>query len=189
MNKTLISIVGIIIIIIAYWLISPLWRKTQLNEPIPQAPSTSPTPVTINDNIDTMDAATKEKFMKATEEMANKKMTSTDAMPSSPSQQPTIIAQAPMIARAHNVKGKALLVQTGGQKILRFENLETINGPDLRIYLSTGLNVEDAIDLGPIRATEGNVNYALPQQADTSKYKNALIWCRTFGVLFSYAQF
>ena len=188
MNKILISIVGIIIIIIAYWLISPLWRNIKLNEALPQAPVPTPTPATIKDNMDTMDAATKEKFMKATEEMANKKMTSTDAMPS-PSQQPTIIAQAPMIARAHNVKGKALLVQTGGQKILRFENLETINGPDLRIYLSTGLNVEDALDLGPIRATQGNVNYVLPDGTDTGTYKNALIWCRAFGVLFSYAQF
>ena len=189
MNKFFI-IFGIIVVIgIAYFLISPLWRNTKLNEPIPYAPtSPSPTPVTIHDNMDTMDAATKEQFMKETNEMANKKIEIADSMPASGTQEPAILAQAPMIARAHDVKGKALLVQTGNQTILRFEDLETINGPDLRIYLSAGLDVNDAIDLGPIRATQGNVNYTIPQGTDVTKYKNVLIWCRAFGVLFSYAQ-
>ncbi len=74
------------------------------------------------------------------------------------------------------------------QKIVRFENLKTINGPDLRIYLSADLGADDYVDLGEIRATEGNVNYTVPAGTDISKYKNLLIWCRAFSVLFSYAQ-
>ena len=118
--------------------------------------------------------------------MKDKAMIKADPMPPN---QPRVLGEAPMVARAHDVAGKALIVQIGDQKILRFENLKTINGPDLRIYLSAGLNAQDIVDLGSLRATEGNVNYSIPAGTDTTKYHNALIWCRAFGVLFSYAQF
>lgn len=191
--KYFVLLLGAAIVLgVAWWLISPLWRNTRLDEPIPSAPAPTiqQTPVSgaIRDNFDTMDATTREQFKKATDAVESHIMPGIDAMPPAPpSQSPAIIASAPMIARAHEVEGRALLVQAGAQKVLRFEDLKTINGPDLRIYLSSGLNVEDALDLGPIRATRGNVNYTLPEGVDTAKYRNALIWCRAFGVLFSYA--
>ena len=186
------GIVVVIVLGIGYWLISPLWRSKKLDEPLPQpSAALSNTPVAqqtpeIKDNMDTMDTKTKQDFMQQTEKMKDKAMVKTDPMPSN---QPHVLGEAPMVSRAHDVAGKALIVQVGDQKILRFENLQTINGPDLHIYLSAGLNVGDAIDLGSIRATEGNVNYTIPAGTDTAKYRNVLIWCRPFGVLFSYAQF
>lgn len=118
--------------------------------------------------------------------MKEKVMKKSDAMPVSG---PLIIGRADMIAMAHEVEGVALLVESGNETFLRFEDLKTINGPDLRIYLSSDLNADDIVDLGPIRATEGNVNYPIPAGTNLGKYKNAMIWCRAFGVLFSYAQF
>lgn len=178
---------------IAYWLISPLWRNVKLNEELPHRSASpqntggaSSTHPMIKDNMGSMDEQTKKDFMQAVEKMKDKTMTTQDPMPSS--NQPVIIAQAAMVARAHAVEGRALLMQAGDQKVLRFEDLKTINGPDLRIYLSAGLNNDDSVDLGPIRATEGNVNYAIPPGTDTHTYRNALIWCRAFGVLFSYAE-
>ena len=132
-----------------------------------------------------MDETTKLDFEKQTMEMKNKEMHENDAIPASG---PLIISRANMVARAHEVSGEALLVKSGNETYLRFENLKTINGPDLRIYLSAGLNADDVVDLGPIRATEGSVNYVIPAATDIHKYKNAMIWCRAFGVLFSYAQ-
>ena len=81
-----------------------------------------------------------------------------------------------------------MFIKSSNETYLRFENLKTINGPDLRIYLSSDLSADNIIDLGPIRATEGNVNYTIPHGTDLGKYKNVMIWCRAFGVLFSYAQ-
>lgn len=158
MNKKILLSVGIIIILaIAYWLISPLWMNVVLNEPLPINPSSSgDSSLMIKEN---------------------------DEMPSN-----AILSRGNMIARAHEVSGEALLVQDGGAMYLRFENLKTINGPDLRIYLSADLNANDFVDLGPIRATEGSVNYPIPVGTDIHKYKNAMIWCRAFSVLFSYAQ-
>ncbi len=111
-------------------------------------------------------------------------------IPPAPTNQynPTIISRASMVAGAHGVSGEALIVKSGNETYLRFENLKTINGPDLHIYLSADLSADNAVDLGSIRATEGNVNYPIPTGTDISKYKNALIWCRPFRVLFSYAR-
>jgi len=99
----------------------------------------------------------------------------------------TILAQGAFVPVEHEVAGQALLISDGEKTILRFENFETINGPDLRIYLSTSTGIDDFIDLGPIQATKGNVNYELDPSIDTTKYKYVLVWCRAFGVLFSYA--
>ena len=187
-KKILIGIACLIILAVAYWLLSPLWRKITLDEKLP---GTSGTPIKntsdlpIKDNLSTMDTETKTNFEKQTMEMKDKMMNKDDEMPV---RQPTIIARAHMIARAHEVQGTALLVKSDNETFLRFENLKTINGPDLRIYLSSGLNADDIVDLGPIRATEGNVNYAIPHGTDLAQYTNAMIWCRAFGVLFSYAQ-
>ena len=191
MKKIIAGIAVIIFMGIAYWLISPLWRNKRLDESLPQpSAAQSSAPVgqqvpEIKDNLDTMDPKTKQDFMQQTDKMKDKTMVKADAMPSN---QPRVLGEAPLVARAHDVAGKALIVQVGDQKILRFEDLQTINGPDLHIYLSAGLDAGDAVDLGSIRATEGNVNYTIPAGTDTSKYRNVLIWCRPFGVLFSYAQ-
>lgn len=183
MNKKIIIGIGsLVVLALAYWLLSPLWRNVALHEELPGVA----TSMSIQDKLLSMDADTKMDFEKQTEEMKDKVMKENNPMPP---HQPVVISRADMIARAHDVEGTALLVGSGNETFLRFENLKTINGPDLRIYLSSGLNADDIIDLGPIRATEGNVNYAIPAGSDLKKYRNAMIWCRTFGVLFSYAQF
>ncbi len=197
MNKKI--IVGIIVVLVlgvVYWLISPLWNNVALDEALPQGgaqatvTNATGTPL-VKDNLESMTPETKQQFETETQKMLGEKMEKTEVMPTKPGASlaaPVILAEAPLVARAHEVEGKALLVQVGDKRYVRFENLQTINGPDLRIYLSADLGTDDIVDLGPIRATQGNVNYELPAGTDLTKYKNALIWCRAFGVLFSYAQ-
>mgnify|MGYP001607241189 CR=1 FL=1 len=96
------------------------------------------------------------------------------------------ISQGSFQPKAHDVQGKALLIEQDGKKIIRFEDFETINGPDLRIYLATDLDAKDFVDLGEIKATKGNVNYEIDSAIDTTKYNKVLVWCRAFGVLFSF---
>ena len=183
MNKKILIGIGVLVILaVAYWLLSPFWRNVALDEELPGSNDTT----VVKDNLSVMDAGTKEDFEKQTVEMKDQMMKKSDTMPAS---KPVVIDRADMIARAHEVEGVALLVKSGNETFLRFENLKTINGPDLRIYLSSDLSANDTVDLGPIRATEGNVNYTIPPGTDLLKYKNAMIWCRAFGVLFSYAQF
>lgn len=197
MNKKIVLIsVGVLIALgVAYWLISPLWRNVVLNESVPGAvtvpvtgdvpPTGEPVPVPEKKTTETKDRPVERNVATPAKEI------SPDVplkVPPPPVNQPTIISRASMVAGAHDVSGEALIVKSGSETYLRFENLKTINGPDLHIYLSSGLNTDDAVDLGAIRATEGSVNYPVPAGTDLSKYKNALIWCRPFRVLFSYAR-
>jgi Electron transfer DM13 len=89
---------------------------------------------------------------------------------------------------AHPASGSVSLLKNNQQYILRYENFKTINGPDLRIYLSTDLEATDFVDLGELKATEGSVNYTIPLGTDISKYRYALVWCEDFGVLFNSAD-
>ena len=98
------------------------------------------------------------------------------------------ISQGDFIESAHTVEGRALLISQNEEKILRFENFDTVNGPDLHIYLSSSLSNDDFIDLGKIKATKGNINYQISSSIDTEKYDKVLVWCVPFGVLFSYAD-
>ena len=160
---SIIVIICVVLISISYYLISPAFNDIEKNETFPEYNSTI-----TNQQNQTRTTPT----------------TITRQMPSTP----TILIQAEFQAQAHEVQGRALLLQTQDQKILRFEDFETINGPELHIYLSRDLTNNDFIDLGEIKATKGNVNYELPPETDTSKYSNVLVWCKPFGVLFSYAQ-
>ena len=93
-----------------------------------------------------------------------------------------------LIPSAHDVSGKASIIESEGKKVLRFEDLDTINGPDLYIYLATDSSASDFVNLGKIKATKGNVNYEIPLGTDLEKYDTVLIWCKQFSVLFSYAE-
>lgn len=156
-----------------YYTISPIFRVVEKDEASPLA---------IKDAMESMDAKTKAEFEKQVEVMKGKIMVMDDAMPAAKT-----IAKGEFIARAHDVKGKALLIEKDGKKIVRFEDFETINGPDLRIYLSKDLSNDDFVELSKIKATKGNVNYEVPEGVDASKYNKVLVWCKAFGVLFSYS--
>ena len=99
-----------------------------------------------------------------------------------------LIAEGHFKEKAHHVDGKAFLIEEDGKKIVRLEDFDTINGPALYIYLSSGLGDDDFVDLGPIKATKGNINYEVPAGTNTDKYNKVLVWCRPFRVLFSYAE-
>ena len=99
-----------------------------------------------------------------------------------------LISQGDFMEKEHEVEGKALLLLNNQEKVLRFENFETINGPNLHIYLSADLEANDYVDLGKIKATKGSVNYNLDSSIDTEKYNKVLVWCVPFKVLFSYAE-
>ncbi len=174
MKKTLIIIGLLIVLGIAYWLLSPLWRVTVLDEELPG----------FTQALERMSPEIQEDFIMQMKEMESVVIEQSEPM----MPENIIISTADLVPESHEVEGRALLIEANGQNFLRFEDLDTVNGPDLRIYLSSDLDVDDAIDLGPIRATQGNVNYQLPDDIDLDRYRNALIWCRAFGVLFSYGE-
>lgn len=93
-----------------------------------------------------------------------------------------------LVSFEKSASGNVAVYDSNGQKILRFEDFEVVNGPGLSIYLSTDITSEDSIDLGEVKATKGNVNYDLPMGLDFEKYDTVLIWCETYNKLYGYAE-
>ena len=96
---------------------------------------------------------------------------------------------APVIGTlGHPAEGTARVISADGKKYLRYENFKTINGPDIYVYLSKDLEAKEFISLGKVKATVGDINYEIPEGVDPGEYPYALIWCKTFGVLFNSAK-
>ena len=91
----------------------------------------------------------------------------------------------------HFGRGTAQLIRTAeGKLVLRFEDFSVRNGPDLFVYLSrdeSGRRVEEALNLGALKATDGAFNYEIPSHIDIATVKSAVVWCRQFAVLFAVA--
>lgn len=88
----------------------------------------------------------------------------------------------------HPASGSVRIVADSSDVYVRYENFKTINGPDIYVYLANDLEAKDFISLGKVKATEGNVNYKIPDGIKLSDYKYVMIWCKAFGVLFNYAD-
>jgi hypothetical protein len=101
--------------------------------------------------------------------------------------EPVLLVESNLIPQEHDVEGKILVLEQNNQKILRFEDFYTINGPNLHIYLVDSNNTDQFIDLGEIKATKGNVNYQLPDGIDLNKFNQVRVYCVPFKKVFSYA--
>ncbi len=86
----------------------------------------------------------------------------------------------------HNAEGTAKIIplQHDDANVLRLENLKVTNGPDLYVYLSTDNSASDFVNLGKLKANNGNQNYNIPAGTDLTEYDTVLIWCKAFSVLF-----
>ena len=114
--------------------------------------------------------------------------------PDSPASQMRTLATGSFgeIDLIHKGSGQAKLIEINGKTFLRLENFSVTSGPDLYVYLSNSTkpthNIKDLgdyADLGRLKATSGEQNYDIPPSAED--YRTAVIWCKQFGVLFSFA--
>ena len=93
------------------------------------------------------------------------------------------------LGTGHALSGKAsFLVNNSNEQVLRFEDFSVINGPDVNVYLSKTSEFKDVIDLGDLKATQGNINYELANNVDVTEHRFVLIWCVKYAVLFGYAE-
>lgn len=90
----------------------------------------------------------------------------------------------------HFGSGTASLIETApGTWTLRFEDFSVRNGPDLFVYLSPNPAgyAQEAIELGTLKATDGEFNYEIPAGTDLEQVRSVIIWCKAFAVLFAVA--
>lgn len=118
-----------------------------------------------------------------------------EAAESSPSAPPKILAMGTFRDLEHATSGRAEILELAdGRLFLRLEDLDTSNGPDLRVYLSEIPASDDwhaygerFIDLGGLKGNRGDQNYEIPAGTDLSQIESAVVWCRRFTVGFGVA--
>lgn len=116
-----------------------------------------------------------------------------------PQQQPRTLARGDLISHEHSTSGSALVLQLpDGSRVLRLENLDTSNGPDLRVWLTDAPVIEGRggwfvfddgkhVDLGSLKGNKGSQNYTIPADADLNTLTSVTIWCQRFHVSFGAA--
>lgn len=112
--------------------------------------------------------------------------------PSAPTMRVLAEGQFGEIDLIHKGSGVAKIIEQDGKRYLRFENFEVTNGPDLYVYLSNSTapsqdekSLGQYANLGRLKGNIGNQNYEIPESY--YDYNTVIIWCKEFGVLFSYA--
>ncbi|GII04799.1 DM13 domain-containing protein [Planobispora takensis] len=110
-----------------------------------------------------------------------------------------VLATGKFVSHEHDTSGTAKLLELAdGSRVLRIEDLDTSDGPDLRVWLSDQpvkkgqagwFNLDDGehLELGELKGNKGDANYAVPADADLDALKSVTIWCRRFSVSFGAA--
>jgi hypothetical protein len=186
-KKIILGIVSLIVLGVAYYGILPLFITTRLDEAVPVAQVQPPnTPAAVQ----TTPSSEANMVPPVEPETEMKKPVESDVAKPQPVTEPVpVVKTAPIVGTAgHPASGSARLITTDTGSVIRYENFKTINGPDLFVYLATDLEATSFVNLGELKATEGNVNYQVPANVDLANYKYVMVWCKQFGVLFNYAD-
>lgn len=104
-----------------------------------------------------------------------------------------------LAGRAHATSGRASIYQTpDGKRDLRLTDFATSNGPDVHVVLAQSADDNlkqdfvkgdlDSIELGLLKANQGDQNYDLPDSADLSRYDAVVMYCERFHAVFGVAK-
>jgi hypothetical protein len=163
----IISAIVIIIGVSAFYLASPLFISTEIDEPLPEGAELSPPSNQLQEFI----AMSEEERIEAGNQMGEQERN-----------------QIMLEFTRMNTSIDEVIPIESGSNVLRLEDLVVTNGPDLYVYLSTDKSASDFVNLGRLKANIGNQNYEVPEGTDLTKYGTVLIWCKAFSVLFGSAD-
>jgi hypothetical protein len=104
------------------------------------------------------------------------------------------------ISHEHSTTGTVQILRLAdGSRVLRLENLDTSNGPDLKVVLSdaevkpgkAGWHVFDDnahVKLAGLKGNKGSQNYVIPADVNLADFRSVSIWCDRFNVSFGAAE-
>jgi len=161
---TLVSI-GLVALYIAWYLISPAFINIRLEEDIPEGFTLENTSTLI--------------------EAENMNGIETETM-------------VPVISHANNfqrvdydVQGSYSIIDNGNEKLLRIENLDIANGPDLHFVFSNtnqAWNNNSYESIAALPGNQGSYNILIPDGLNPDDYKYLLIHCVQFSHTFASAD-
>jgi len=208
----IISAIVIITGVSAFYLASPLFISTEIDEPLPEGAELSPPSNQLQEFIAMSEEERIEAGNQMGEQERNQIMLEFTRMNTSIDESMAQINQSLLEQQTsqtgnetsnllltgsfvgvgdgiHDAQGIAKVIPIeSGSNVLRLEDLVVTNGPDLYVYLSTDKSASDFVNLGRLKANIGNQNYEVHEGTDLTKYGTVLIWCKAFSVLFGSAD-
>ena len=171
---------------LGWWLGSPLFLSRTVDEEFPLTAD-----ATVPDNMTRAEAEAVMKGMSIVEAPISEDMTSgmTGAM---------VVTMGSFgdADRFHKGRGSATIyLLEDGTHVLRLEDFEVTNGPDLRVILSPHAGPEGRsdvtaagyVELGKLKGNLGNQNYPIDAGVDVSAFNSVVIYCKPFHVIFAVA--
>jgi hypothetical protein len=125
--------------------------------------------------------------------------TTDPASPAAPAE-PVLLASGELISHEHATTGSVqVLGLPDGSRVLRLQDLQTSNGPLLKVWITDAPVLPDTdgwsvfddgnyVDLGELKGNIGSSNYPLPADVDLSRLTSVSVWCDRFNVSFGAAQ-
>ena len=193
------------VVALAWWLLSPLLVDKTVEEDLPfAAQAVVPTDMTRVEVQDVM--AGMAKLTRAVDEpMPDHMMGAKDSSGgSSATTAPGSSGTALVLSkgtfqdadRFHQGSGEATIYRgPDGSRLLRLENFQVTNGPDLHVILSPNPSPESRddvhqtgyLDLGSLKGNVGSQNYEIPADVVVGALSSVVIYCSPFHVVFSIA--
>ncbi len=174
-------VIGIPALVVAWWLVSPLFLDSEVNEAFPvQAAAVETEGESTTTTLGSNDTTT----------------SSTPATSTSEAAGPNALLGGEFrdADANHHGTGTATIYQLDdGSTLLRFEDFEVTNGPDLHVYLvphdspTASADLDGYVDLGSLKGNIGDQNYEIPDGIDASEFGSVVIYCVPFHVFFSIA--
>ncbi len=177
-------VIGLPLLALAWWLGSPLFIDRTVDEEFPRAAMAEvPADMTAEEVEDAMVEA-EDAVETASDEMPDAGVTA------------LVSGEFSDADDFHRGSGTATIYELDdGSRVLRLEDLDVTNGPDLHVLLTPAsepvsresLEAADYVDLGGLKGNIGNQNYDIPADVDVGAQMTVVIYCQPFHVVFSTA--
>lgn len=190
------GVIAVVAIVLVWFQPQKLFLDDREDDPFPVAavatePSTLPTATTLAPTTATTASAAA--VPGSTVTLATEATTAAGTtMPS----EPVAERAGSFVSLDHGTSGTATIyLLSDGRRVLRIEDLDTSNGPDLFVYLTTnpadgeeGMFDDAYANLGRLQGNLGNQNYDIPAEVDVTGYSSVVIWCDRFDSAFGAAD-
>ena len=191
------GLLAVPVIALGWWLAAPLFQDDVVDEAFPvaapveaevsEAEAVPEEPMDDMSDDETTDQMSEDHMDEDEEEMADE--------PTGPIA--VLTAEVIGADAAHQGTGTATVYRLeDGSHVLRLEDFEVTNGPDLHVFLTPVTDVQSGsdvkadgyLDLGELRGNIGDQNYELPADFDVESIGSVVIYCVPFSVVFATAS-
>ncbi len=188
MKKIILIVVLLGIVAAGWYLLSPLFINSVVDEELPVTFSSQridipPVDLSEGDYDPKSDQVLMEEFAGMPDVVMNESMVEV----SEPETSIQTVGNFIGADAIHSGEGEVKIITNGSQQFLRFENFSVTNGPDLFVTLNKGDSPKsEHVIISGLKGNKGDQNYDISEY-DLSEYESVSVYCRAFSVEFATA--